>query len=106
MLPVSLQGICHPRSPDRLIGVFPFCSEETVLLDVFQSVAVADNNIISLRKCAVPPSLSLTVQFSLKDGVVNNIVYNTALVDGHKQLNEGPGPAFQWLSHLPTCGTL
>lgn len=55
MLPVNLQGVCHLRTPDRLMGVFPSCSEETTLPDAFQSVAVADNSIIILRKCRAPP---------------------------------------------------
>jgi hypothetical protein len=42
------------------MGIFPFRQEETMLLDVIQSVAVADKSIISLRKCTAP-SLSFTV---------------------------------------------
>lgn len=55
LLPVNLQGVCHPRTPDRLMGVFPSYSEETTLPNAFQSVAVADNSIIMLRKCIPLP---------------------------------------------------
>lgn len=61
MLPVNLQGVCHLRTPDRLMGVFPSCSEETTLPDAFQSVAVADNSIITLRKCRAPPPIHIAI---------------------------------------------
>lgn len=104
MLPVNLQGVCHLRTPDRLMGVFPSCSEETTLPDAFQSVAVADNSIITLRKCRAPTPF--TLRFSLKDGRVNSNLLQYCFRDGHKLLNKGPGSVFQWLNHLPTRGTL